>query len=314
MRVLPAARRRSVKAPRNAGAGPVPFSIRPMRRSDIHFAVRLTDEMGWGFLPGDFRRILSLSPGGSFIATLEKERIGVTTTLGHRRSSWIGSVIVVPKYRKMGVGLALVKKALDFSASAGKKTVGLISMPGTVDFYRPLGFRPRGRLTGVRGRISLKPFPSENAISPCLSENVTPVTPALLRKVLAIDRAAFGDDRSSLLRRLARDRTIGFMAFAERGNVIGYIVCKRGVKACEVGPWVCEAGRNDAASALLFSLASQCRGLMEFYIPESEPWARELVKRAGLRPFQQYVEMERGKGRKASKKFVVLAPAGLEKG
>jgi GNAT superfamily N-acetyltransferase len=314
MRELRAARRRPRRATRKARAGPVHFSIRPMKRSDIHFAVRATDDMGWGFLPGDYRRILALSPGGSFVATLGKERIGVTTTLDHRRTSWIGSVIVVPKYRKMGVGLALVKKALGHSASEGKNAVGLISMPGTVDFYRPLGFRPRGRLTGVRGRISLKPFPSENAISPCLSDNVRPVTPALLRKVLAVDRVAFGDDRSNLLRRLARDHTIGFMVFSERGKVIGYIVCKRGVLACEVGPWVCQAGRNDAASALLFSLASRCRGPMEFYIPESEPWAREFVKRAGLRPFQHYIEMERGRARKPSKKFVVLAPAGLEKG
>jgi predicted N-acetyltransferase YhbS len=285
-----------------------------MRASDIRFAVRLTSSIGWGFLPGDFRRLMSLSPGGSFVATIGKERVGVTTSLGHRRTCWIGSVIVSPKHRRSGVGLALVKRALGHSASRGKKAAGLISFPGTTGFYRPLGFRVRGRLIGVRGRISLRPFPSVTAISPSLSDNVKPVTPALLRKVLAIDRAAFGDDRSRLIRRLARDCSVGFMVFSEFGKVIGYIVCKRGVRACEVGPWVCESRRNDAASALLLSIASRCRGPMELYIPEGAAWARKLAKSVGLRPFQEYLEMERGKARRCSKKYRSLAPAGLEKG
>ena len=55
---------------------------------------------------------------------------------------WLGSLFVVPHMRKMGIGSALVQRAIDFSVNSGILTIYLWTEVA-VDFYKHFGFREK---------------------------------------------------------------------------------------------------------------------------------------------------------------------------
>jgi GNAT superfamily N-acetyltransferase len=55
--------------------------------------------------------------------------------------AYIQDVVVLPEYRKSGVGRDIVSVLIDHCLQAGITWIALIAEPGTEKFYLPLGFR-----------------------------------------------------------------------------------------------------------------------------------------------------------------------------
>jgi len=280
-------------------------AITAMRGQDIGWAVGLTGKECWGFVRSDFLRIMEHTPGGSFVARLGPRRVGMLTTMCHGRTCWIGNVVVERALRGKGIGKLLVESALNFSALRGIKRTALLSRERTVGFYAGMGFHRDARFVGMSG------VPDGSGNHP----NVVPVTPALWTGVLALDRKACDEERRRLLRLLARDFAKYFLAYVEKGCVLGFIVGKPGRGLVDVGPWVAVSGRPDVASALFRALASSTGKRLEVYVPRKRRWVLNLLGELGLKPIAGFVEMHRG-GRKrpSSARVEMLAVAGLEKG
>lgn len=58
---------------------------------------------------------------------------------------YIQDLVVLPKFRKSGVGTRIVSALVNRCLQAGITWIGLIAQPETEKFYRPLGFQPMER-------------------------------------------------------------------------------------------------------------------------------------------------------------------------
>ena len=54
--------------------------------------------------------------------------------------AWLQDIVVLDKYRKHGIGQAIIRKLLEHCQSHGLSWIGLVAEPGTADFYKALGF------------------------------------------------------------------------------------------------------------------------------------------------------------------------------
>jgi len=54
---------------------------------------------------------------------------------------YIQDVVVLPKYRGMGIGARILKILLNYCLENELHWIGLIAEPGTKSFYSPLGFK-----------------------------------------------------------------------------------------------------------------------------------------------------------------------------
>lgn len=216
------------------------MKIRRMRPSDFDFAVRLSNVENWDNSSDDFRRILRVQPGGSFVATEKKRGVGMVTTISYGRLGWIGNVVVSKQYRKLGIGSWLVKHAVVHLRKKGARTIGLFSYKGNLPFYQRLGFkRDASYLRFVGKGRSLT------------SEGPRSIDKNDLERILAFDRKHFGHYRDSLLRELLeRFRDSSFVAM-RNGKVLGYIVGKDYDTTCEIGPWLCDQKDMSIAAGLL---------------------------------------------------------------
>jgi GNAT superfamily N-acetyltransferase len=276
-----------------------------MKSSDFGWAVDITAEEGWGFVRADFQRILSHTPGGSFVATIGAKRVGMLTTMCHGRTCWIGNVVVASGHRGAGIGNRLVREALRFAAGKGMKRTALLSRERTAGFYSAMGFCRDADYVGLGGSLH------GSGDSP----EVVSVTPALLAEVLVLDREACDEERRRLLERLAIDFGGYFLVYAEKGRALGYIVGKPGRGLVDVGPWVCVRGRPDVAKALFLALAARTKKRLEVYVPRKNERTLGMLEGLGLERIADFIEMRKGgRRRRLSPAMDMLAVAGLEKG
>lgn len=100
--------------------------------------------------PHIWRYALSDAGEGAMVWLDEHDEV-VAFNIAHRSGSegWMGPLAVRPDRQGLGVGKAIVQTAIDWLKERGVTTIGLETMPRTVDnigFYTGLGFLP-GHLT-----------------------------------------------------------------------------------------------------------------------------------------------------------------------
>lgn len=81
----------------------------------------------------------------AFAVAIDKKTngtIGMARVLSDGVSdAYIQDVVVLPKYRKSGVGKKLILKLVDFCKQKGVLWIALISEPDQEQFYKKLGFK-----------------------------------------------------------------------------------------------------------------------------------------------------------------------------
>lgn len=76
-------------------------------------------------------------------ARCEGRLVGMGRVLSDGRSdAYIQDVVVLPEFRHRGVGAGLVGFLRDHCVRSGLRWIGLVAQPGTLAFYRRLGFAP----------------------------------------------------------------------------------------------------------------------------------------------------------------------------
>jgi ribosomal protein S18 acetylase RimI-like enzyme len=203
--------------------------IRKMRRSDISFAVRLSDQEDWGIPVRDFERILRLDPRGSFIAMENSSRVGLATTTSYgKQIAWIGNVVVEKSRRGKHIGQALVKHAIGYLEKTGVKRIALYSFDENIEYYRKLGFIQGPRFARFRReRQPLRDAVSESSARKTMTE----------RSLLATDRKAFGADRARLLVDMLNSGAASYLGYSARPKR-SYLLAKDYEDMRELGPWI----------------------------------------------------------------------------
>ncbi len=167
--------------------------LRVMTIDDIPEAMRLKDIAGWNQTAPDWQRFLSATLDGCFVAEHEGRVIGTTTTIIYEgRFAWIGMVLVEPQFRGLGIGTALLERAISYLDAQGVPCMKLDATPQGRVLYEKLGFVPE--YENERWILQREP-----------DETIIPHVPVRIEDVLELDREVFGADRSRLLRSLAAE-------------------------------------------------------------------------------------------------------------
>lgn len=219
------------------------LQTRTLRSSDIPFAIKLCDQEKWGVTRDDFERILRLDPKGSFIAYDGARRLGLATSTSYgRKLAWIGNVIVDRNSRGKEIGRRLVEHAISYLQRIHVQHVALYCFEENLTFYKRMGFAKEAPFV----RLRRKGKPANFHLS-ALGFDCSP----RLDQLLAIDRRAFGADRSKLIR-LVIAKKIGFWIVPSYSSKIRSCMMVRKYKdMCEFGPWISlEPRRNELVEML----------------------------------------------------------------
>jgi GNAT superfamily N-acetyltransferase len=203
--------------------------------SDIPAAHALSTAEGWNQTPADWARLIRLEPAGCFAAHEDNRLVGtVTTTTYGRTLAWIGMMIVRPDFRGRGIGAALMRMALRHAHDQDIGCVKLDATPAGRPLYESLGFTLESELERWQGRAE----PAAGAVSAAGGEANSARSGAdAMQSLLALDRAAYGADRSGLLTALAADASGGpLVLMAAGGRAEGCALMRPGRSATYIGP------------------------------------------------------------------------------
>jgi predicted N-acetyltransferase YhbS len=281
--------------------------IRPLAEGDIAEAMRLKDAAGWNQTEADWRRLLRLSPGGCFAATVGGKVVATTTTTRYGRAlAWVGMVLVDPSFRRRGIATALVGAALENLEAACVEAVKLDATPEGAPVYESLGFEAE---LHVERWVAAAGARAPQAVA---SGDIGP--PRLSEEVFEFDRIAFGADRSELLQILSDEACVGpSLRAGAGGRVCGYALARRGSRATYVGPVVAEEAES---AALILDDVLGRLGAGQVYVDVNttfEGATRELATR-GFTKERELIRMRRGERTSAGTSRFVFAIAGPEVG
>lgn len=246
---------------------------------EIPAALALSTQAGWNQTPEDWRRLLALSPDGCFAGRLDGRLVATATSASPAPGiRWIGMVLVDESCRGQGLGTRMLERALE-------RTDGIVGLDAT-DLGRPLylklGFQDVAPIDRWGGALGLAPL---DLPSPSIE------------RILEIDAAALGVDRSVLLRRLASEPNVKALAVDD-----GYALLRPGREHLHLGPIVARDPRP-----LLRGAARAAAGrTLIVDVPRTE--ANEaLFREAGLTPRRRLMRMTRG----TSKRVLLDATAAV---
>src|SRR4030095_4038975 len=89
------------------------FIFRPMQRSDIDSAMKLSDGEGWNQTEKDWQLFLENDGDICMVAESNNRVIGTTTAINYSNHvAWIGMVLVNKEYRGKGISKSLLNRVL----------------------------------------------------------------------------------------------------------------------------------------------------------------------------------------------------------
>jgi ribosomal protein S18 acetylase RimI-like enzyme len=247
--------------------------LRGMLPADLNFAARCTAAEGWLTETRlGFEGFMAHDPAGCFVAEVDGQPVGIGVATCYGQYGFVGELIVIEEMRGRGIGGRLLDHAVGYLRRRGVQNVLLDGVARAVPLYERAGFRKICHSLRFSGSVP-------GGTSP----HVRRMQPADLEAVFALDRRAFGADRSFFLKRLL-DLYPELCHVLERdGQVAGFIAGRRGSGlAVAIGPWVVlpEAG---SPGDLLRSLAAQAAGSsLSLGVLETNVQAVETIRSFGL--------------------------------
>jgi len=279
--------------------------IREMRVEDIPFAIRLTKPEGWGIPAADFCRILNLDSHGSFVATEGRRRIGLATSTHYgRKVAWIGNVVVDRKYRDRHVGRMLVEHAVNYLSRGSVKHIALYSFEENYRFYRNLGFVQGARFVRMR-RESVK---RNRTFTIEISKSLT------LSSLLAMDRKAFGADRSRLITAVLSEGSAWYFGCIARSRGF-YVLVKKYRDMSEIGPWISFGlGSRELDLLLQFIIGRNGGKPIEIGCPLANTQALRAMKKSRFRVLNEGRVMFYKRRARLGQPRAIIAQGFLDKG
>lgn len=280
------------------------ITVRRMQRSDIDAALSLTRPQNWNQTSGDWQRFLSLEPEGCFVAVLEGRIVATTTTERFGSVGWIGMVTTDPDYRGLGIGRKMLSAAIAYLRAAGVRTVKLDATPMGKPLYDRLGFRPEYPLQRVVGAGRAL---TAEGISPYRGET------EVLDGILALDREAYGTDRSEMLRRLVQGWPEVAAVHRTDGRIDGFVLGRHGHFYEHLAPLVA-LGSKAAENLLRWGISAAGDRKVAFDHPLPNEAAAGMAARYGFEPAREFTRMHLGVEPYLDRPDLIFCTSGAEKG
>ena len=160
------------------------------------------------------------------------ELAAVGTIILNAQTCWLAHIIVEPTRRRQGLGMAVTRRLIEIGRERGRTTQLLIATEMGRPLYEKLGFSTSCEYT-FHGMKRLEPVP------PC--DEIRKFRKSDLPDLLALDRAATGEDRRLMIE---RDRLDGWVYVDRDDRMLGFYLPDLGE-----GPVV--AANAPAGTALL---------------------------------------------------------------
>ena len=205
-----------------------PATIRPMRPEDADPAAEVMIGGGWG----DRRKFLAFAVRHHacrpFVAEVEGRIAGTGVATVNGRVGWVGMIFVDEALRGRGLGTTLTAAVMDALEAAGCRSMVLLASPLGRPVYDRLGFSAEmdyRLLVAPAGGRDDDPTGVETETDRSAGQDgasrLRAFAPADLPAILALDRAATGEDRSHLLREVVGpDETV--VAVRTSGELVGF--------------------------------------------------------------------------------------------
>ena len=244
--------------------------VRLLTPADIPAAMRLKEAAGWNQTETDWRNALALAPVSCFGIDCDGELRATTTAVCFGQElAWIGMVLTDAAYRGRGLAGTLTNHALEYLR---RQQVNWVKLDAT-SMGRPVYERAGFRDEAVIERWIRKPDRVER--------HQGSTGPFVLDT--ALDREAFGADRSQLLRVLA-----GIESTSMAGA--GFAMGRAGSRAAYFGP--CVARSSAAARDLLvWFLARHREENIYWDILAANGSALELAREFGFERVRELMRM-----------------------
>jgi GNAT superfamily N-acetyltransferase len=253
-----------------------------MTDADIPFGMRLKSANGWNQTEADWRRYLALQPDGCFVATLDGQPVGTTTTCVFGPVAWIAMVLVDAGCRRQGVGTALMHHALEFLERRGVRSVRLQATPLGQPLYEKLGFARDYQLHRYEGVL-----PPAKAVP-----EVLPLGAEDAEKVFLLDRSVTCSDRRKLLLELISEFPQSARVVLQAGRIEGFLAARPGGRALQIGPCL---ATGTAGRLLLQHARHQYAGTRAFIdIPVANELAIAWAEESGLSLQRPLLRMYKG--------------------
>jgi GNAT superfamily N-acetyltransferase len=253
-------------------------AIRAARPDDLARLGPVYEQAGFG---GRLANVVGFArarlAGEVVVAEAGGELAGVAAGAVFGGTGWVGGVAVVPAHRRAGLGGALTEAIVEFLEASGVGTVLLHATALGRPVYERLGFVPETPYRTLGGPT----LPRRPRQAPVRSATATD-----LEAVLALDRAATGEDRRRLLAALWP--TGGLVADAD-GRPAGYHLAS---------PWR-TGGATIAADpgtglALLDAVRATAGEEVAISVPTGNTAAVEFLEGAGFSEVYRTIRMYRG--------------------
>jgi len=266
--------------------------------ADIPGAMRLKEAANWNQTEQDWRNVMAVEPEGCLGIECDGRLVATTTAVRYgRQLAWIGMVLTDPVFRGRGFARRLMEHALDWLRASGTEWIKLDATDMGRPLYARLGFADECAIE----RWGRAPGAAALAI---------PASALAVPDFAAMDRAAFGTDRSALLELLGAGEAA---AVPEQGYAMG----RPGSKAAYFGP--CVSLSPAAARALVsWYVAQHAQETIYWDILPENRAAIAIAQEFGFAPLRRLVRMTLA-GRPGVAEFAhndenVFAIAGFEYG
>jgi GNAT superfamily N-acetyltransferase len=218
---------------------------------------------------------------GGIVAT------GVGTV--HGSVGWVGTIYTVPERRRQGLGLAISEAVCDALTAAGCRTQVLVATPEGRGVYEKLGFE-EATAYRVFGRDGTGPTATgEGRGVDDGAPAVRDLNAADVEAVLALDRAATGEDRERTLRACFESDT-GLVVRHADGRLGGFLVHAPWHGAAVIAP-----DPDDALALLHARLVRAGPGHpVRAGILEGNEAGRRVLEADGWTELRRIVRMQRG--------------------
>lgn len=269
-----------------------------MTSVDIPGAMRLKEAAGWNQTQADWELLLRMAPDGCWIYEADGLAAGSVTAVRYGLDlAWIGMVLVLPEYRRRGIGRQLLLHAIEACDRLGVRRLALDATEMGRPLYLSLGFVDEE---------PIERWALDGLAPPNVADRTS--TGLELRYEEGLDRQALGVDRRRLVEELAA------LPGAEAAwDSDGYALSRPGYQARYLGPLT---ARNVAAARRLCeALLAKHRGERFFFdiLPMRDPVA-ELATSLGFRPLRKLVRMSRPAASRSTAPVGICSAAGFELG
>lgn len=187
--------------------------VRPMLAADVAAATDAILRDDWGDRRSWFEFATTQAQCRPVVAEHDGRVVGTGVGTANGRVGWVGTIWVEPALRGIGLGRTLTQAVIDGLEAAGCRTLLLVATGAGRPLYERMGFVLQAgyRILEARGLEAGTDDP-----------DIRPFAPDDAPAVLALDRAATGEDRAHAIRRFAAPGTASVLVV--NGDLRGFVV------------------------------------------------------------------------------------------